>query len=82
MRYLSKTPKSESVQHATHLGHGSATHTIPGHTQTTSPHIPEPQTARTQTGQSSSHTDRFIILVKGLHERVSGLANVIYSTNN
>ena len=50
MRYLSKTPKSESVQHATHLGHGSATHTIPGHTQTTSPHIPEPQTARTQTG--------------------------------
>ena len=39
---LSITPKSESIQHVTHSGHGSAAHTIPGHTETASPHIPEP----------------------------------------
>ena len=71
---LSTTPKSESFQHVTHSGHGSATHTTPRHTETTSPHIPKPQTTSTQPQQSSSHTDRFTILVEGLHERVSGLA--------
>ena len=70
---LSTTPKSESFQHITHSGHGSATHTTRGHTVTTSPHILEPQTASTQPQQSSSHTDRFTILVEGLHERVSRL---------
>ena len=34
---LSTTPKSESVQHVTHSGHGSAAHTNPGHIETTSP---------------------------------------------
>ena len=34
---LSTTPKSESVQHVTHSGHGSAAHTTPGHIETTSP---------------------------------------------
>ena len=70
---LSTTPKSESFQLVTHSGHGSASHITPGHTKTTSPHIPEPQTASTQPQQSSSHTDRFTILVEGLHERVSRL---------
>ena len=38
---LSTTPKSKSVQHVTHLGHGLSAHTTPGHTETTSPHSPE-----------------------------------------
>ena len=75
---LPTPPKGESVQHGTHLGHGSTAHT----TETTSSHIPMPPTVSTQPGQSSSHADRFNILVESLHERVSGLTNVIYSTNN
>ena len=50
---LSTTPKSESVQHVSHSGHGSAAHTTPGHIETTSPHILEPQIASTLPGQSS-----------------------------
>ena len=65
----SKTPKSESFLHATPFGHCSATYTTPRHTST-------------QPRQSSSHADRLTILVEGLHQRISGLANVIYSTNN
>ena len=75
---LSTPPKGESVQHVTHSGHGSAAYT----TETTSSHIPTPPTVSTQPGQSSSHADRFNILVESLHERVSGLTNFIYSTNN
>ena len=52
------------------------------HTETTSLHILEPQTASTQPGKSSTHTNRFTILVESLYECVSGLANAIYSTNN
>ena len=44
---MSTTPKSESFQHVTHLGHGLAAHTTPRHTYTTSPHIPEPQNVST-----------------------------------
>ena len=79
---LSKTPKSEFVQHVTPSDHGSATHTTLGHTETTSPHIRKPQTISTQPRQSSSHADRLTILVEGLHEHISRLANVIYSTNS
>ena len=75
---LSTTPKGEFVQHVTHSGHGSAAHTV----ETTSFHIPAPPIVSTQPGQSSSHADWFTILVEVLHERVSGLTNVIYSTNN
>ena len=75
---LSIPPKDEFVQHVTHLGHGLAAHT----TETTSFHIPAPSTVSTQPGQSSFHADRFTIWVEGLHERVSGLTNVIYSINN
>ena len=57
----SKTPKSESVPHVTPSGHGSATHTTPGHIKTASPHIPEPQTTSTQPRQFSSHADRLTI---------------------
>ena len=78
----SKTPKSESLPHATLSGHSSATHTTHGHTEIASLHTPELQSTSTQPGQSSSHADRLTILVEGLHERISGLANVIYSTNN
>ena len=79
---LSKTPKSESVPHVAPSDHGSAAHTTPGHIETTSPHTLEPQTTSTQLRQSSSHADRLTILVKGLHECISGLSNAIYSTNN
>ena len=43
-----KTPKSKSVPHVTPFGHGSVAHTTLGHTETTSPHIPKPQTTSTQ----------------------------------
>ena len=79
---LSRTPKSESVPHVTPSDHGSVAHITLGHTEIASPHIPESQTTSTQPRQSSSHADRLNILVKGLHERISGLANVIYSTNS
>ena len=75
---LPTPPKGESVQHGTHSGHGLVAHT----TETTSSHILAPPTVSTQLGQSSSHADRFNILVESLHERVSGLTNFIYSTNN
>ena len=75
---LSIPQKGESVQHVTHSGHGSAAHTI----ETTSSHILKPPTVSTQPGQSSSHANRFTILVEGLHERVLGLTNFLYSTNN
>ena len=71
-------PKGEFVQHVTHSGHGSAAHTV----ETTSFHIPAPPIVSTQPSQSSSHADWFTILVEVLHERVSRLTNVIYSTNN
>ena len=44
----SKTPKSESFPHVIPSSHGSAAHTTTGHTETTSPHILEPQTTSTQ----------------------------------
>ena len=44
---LSKTPKSESLLHATLSGHGSATHTNPRKTDTASPHTLEPQSTST-----------------------------------
>ena len=78
----SKTPKSESLPHATLFGHGSIAHTTPGHTETASLHTPKLQSTSTQPRQSSSHTDSLTILVEGLHKHISGLANVIYSTNN
>ena len=37
----SKTPKSESLPHATLFGHGSIAHTTPGHTETASLHTPK-----------------------------------------
>ena len=37
----SKTPKSESLPHATLSGHSSATHTTHGHTEIASLHTPE-----------------------------------------
>ena len=45
--HSSKAPKSESFPHATSSDHGSATHTMPVHTKTASPHILELQTTGT-----------------------------------
>ena len=78
----SKTPKSDSSPHATPSGHRSAAPTTPEHPKTAFPHTPKSQSTSTQPGPSSSHYDRLTTLVEGLHERISGLANVIYSTNN
>ena len=80
--HSSKEPKSESLPHATPFGHGSATHTSPGHTETISPHTPKLQMTSTQHVQSSSQVDRLSILIKGLHQHISGFENVLYSTNN
>ena len=44
---LSKTPKSESLPHATLSDHGSATHTTPRKTEIASPHTPELQSTST-----------------------------------
>ena len=79
---LSKTLKSESLPRATLSDHDSVAYTIPGHIEIESPHTPKPQSTSTQPGEPSSYANRLTILVKGLHERISGLANVIYSTNN
>ena len=79
---LSKIPKNESVLHATLSGHGLATHTTLRHTKTTSHHTPKLQSTSTQPKQPSSHADKLTTLVEGLHERISRLANTIYSTNN
>ena len=78
----SKTPKSDPSPHATPSGHRSIAPTTPGHLETAFPHTPKPQSTSTQPRPSSSHFDRLTTLVEGLHECISGLANVIYSTNN
>ena len=78
----SKTPKSESSQHATPSEQWSATPTIPRQTETAFPHILEPSSTSTQLGPSSSHLDRLTTLVEGLHKHIPILTNVIYSTNN
>ena len=43
----SKTPKSESLPHATLSSHGSAAYTTPGHLKTASPQTPELQSTST-----------------------------------
>ena len=78
----SKTPKSDSSPHDTPSSHRSAAPTTPGHPKTAFPHTSKSQPTSTQPGPSSSHYDRLTTLVEGLHERISSLANVIYSTNN
>ena len=77
--HSSKSPKSESFPYATPFGHGLAT---PVHTKTTSPITPELQMTSTQHEQSSSQADRLGILFEGLHMRIVGFENVLYSTNN
>ena len=78
----SKTPKSESFPHAIPSGHRLAAPTTLGHLETAFPHTLESQSTSFQSGPSSSHSNRFTTLIEGLHERIFGLANVIYSTNN
>ena len=80
--HSSKLSKSESLPHSTPSGHGSATHTSPGHIETTSPHTPELQTTSTQHVQSSSQVDKLSILIEGLHQRIFRFVNVLYTTNN
>ena len=78
----SKTPKSDFSQHFTPSRHRSVAPSIPRHPEIAFPHIVELQSTSTQPRPSNSHSDRLTTLVQGLHERISGLANVIYSTNN
>lgn len=72
----SKSPKGKSSHHATPSEQRVAASTIPEQTEIEFPHVPEPQSTSTQSGPSSSHLDRWTTLVKGLHERTSGVANV------
>ena len=80
--HSSKALRSESLPHATPSSHGLAIHTTPRHTETISPHTPKLQMTSTQHVQSSSQVDRLSILIKGLHQHISGFENVLYSTNN
>ena len=65
--HSSKAPKSESFLHATSFGHGSATHTMPVHTESASPYTPKLQTTSTQPTQPSTQSDRLSTLFKGLY---------------
>ena len=80
--HSSKAPKSEFFPHATSSGHGSATHTMLVHTETTSPHTLELQTTSTQPIHPSSQANRLSTLIESLHQRISELENVLYSTKN
>ena len=80
--HSSKTPKSEPFSHATSSNHGKATHTTLVHIETTSPHTPKLQTISTQPIHPSSQAERLNALIKGLHQRISRLENVLYSTNS
>ena len=62
--HSSKEPKSEPFPHATSSGHGSATHTMPVHTETASPHTPKFQMTSTQPIQPSSQADMLSTLIK------------------
>ena len=75
----SKTPKSESSQHAIPSTQRSVTPTILEQTETA---FLEPQSTSTQPRPFSSHLDRLKTLIKGLHKHISRLVNVIYLTNN
>ena len=77
--HSSKTPKSESVSHATPSGlHDSAT---PVHTTTLSPIPSEKQTTGTPS-TPSSQDDRLSTLIEGLYQCISELERSLYSTNN
>ena len=78
----SKIPKRNSFPHATPSEHPLAAPTILKYLEIAFPHTPKPQSTSNQPGPSSSHSDRLTTLVEGLHEHISSLANVIYSTNN
>ena len=80
--YLTEHSDRFDQNYNTPSGHGSATHTTPGHTETASPHTLGLQTTSTQHVQSSSQADWLSILIKGLHQRISRFENVLYSTNN
>ena len=73
-----KKKKNLSTPLVSLSSHESIAHT----TETTSSHVPAPPTIGTQPSQSSSQTDRFTTLVEGLHGHMSGLTNLIHSTNN
>ena len=73
-----KKKKNLSTPLVSLSGHESVAHT----TETTSSHVLAPPTVGTQLGQSNSQTDWFTTLVEGLHRHMSGLTNLIHSTNN
>ena len=78
----SKPLESESSHHASPIGKSSIDPNVSENLETTSPHIPKPHPSSTQPGPSISHLDKLMTLIEGLHDCISGLANVIYSHNN
>ena len=78
----SKPLKSESSHRASPIGKSSVAPSVSKFPETASPHTPKPHPSSTQSKSSILHWDRLIRLMKGLHNRISGLANVMYSHNN
>ena len=77
-----KPPNSESSHHASPTRKSTAAPSVFKNPETISPYIPEPHPSSTQPGPSTSHLDRLITLIKGLHDHIFGLANVMYSHHN
>ena len=75
-------PNSESSHHASPTRKSTAAPSVFENPETVSPYIPEPHPSSTQLGPSTSHLDRLITLIEGLHDRIFGLANVMYSHHN
>ena len=78
----SKPLKSESSHHASPIRKSSVAPSVSKLPETASPHTPKPHSSSTQSKSSILHWDRLIRLMKGLHDHISGLANVMYSHNN
>ena len=80
----SKPPKNGSSSHAFPIGKSSVTPSISKLPKTSFSYTPEPQPSSTHSQPRSSipHMDRMMTLMEGLHECISGLANVVYSHNN
>ena len=69
---------------ASPIGKSSTASSVSKLPETLPPHTLEPQPSSTHSQPRSSipHMDRMMTLMEGLHECISGLANVVYSHNN
>ena len=77
--HSSKTPKSEPFLHTTSSGQGSTT---PVHTEIASPIPSEMQTNSTPSAPLSFQANKLSTVIESVSQRISGLEQLIYSTNN